>query len=58
MRSTFTFADVLDGLAAKTVHVDTRYEQWGGKASIKAPDPRGTTAELCAEGRCNWRLPG
>ncbi|WP_344487218.1 hypothetical protein [Nonomuraea monospora] len=58
VQSTFTFADALDELTGKTVHVETRYQQWGGKVSIKAPDPRRTTSELCIEGRCNWRLPG
>ncbi|MEV3981705.1 hypothetical protein [Nonomuraea sp. NPDC049758] len=38
--------------------LDTRYSRWGGKVSIKAPDPRETTSELCIEGNCHWRLPG
>lgn len=57
VRSTFTFAEGLDELIGKTLHVDTRYSRWGGKVSIKAPDPRKMTAELCIEGICNWRLP-
>ncbi|MGN9789225.1 hypothetical protein ACTMTF_48095 [Nonomuraea sp. ZG12] len=57
VQSTFTFAGGLDELVGKTLHVDTRYSRWGGKVSIKAPDPRETTTELCIEGFCNWRLP-
>jgi hypothetical protein len=30
----------------------------GGKVSIKVPDRRKTTTELCIDGVCNWRLPG
>ncbi|MGA4996197.1 hypothetical protein [Nonomuraea bangladeshensis] len=58
VQSMFTFSDGLDELVGKTVHVDTRYSRWGDKVSIKAPDPRKTTTELCIEGFCNWRLPG
>ncbi|GAA4508177.1 hypothetical protein GCM10023096_09110 [Nonomuraea ferruginea] len=58
VRSTFTFADGLDELVGRTLHVDTRYSRWGGNVSIKAPDPGETTTELCIEGICNWRLPG
>ncbi|YCK33919.1 hypothetical protein ACNF49_07420 [Actinomadura sp. ATCC 39365] len=58
VQSTFTFADGLDELAGKTLRVDTHYQRWGSKVSIKAPDPRKTTTELCIEGVCNWRLPG
>ncbi|MGW0484634.1 hypothetical protein [Nonomuraea sp. NPDC003214] len=57
VRSTFTLAGGLDELVGKTVHVDTRYERWGGKVPIKAPDPRKTTSELCVEKLCKWRLP-
>ncbi len=57
VQSTFTFADGLDELVGRTLHVDTRYSRWGGKVSIKAPDPRETTTELCIEGICDWRLP-
>ncbi|WP_156325276.1 hypothetical protein [Nonomuraea sp. SBT364] len=57
VQSTFTFADGLDELVGKTLHVDTRYSRWGDKVSIKAPDPRKTTTELCIEGICKWRLP-
>jgi hypothetical protein len=57
VQSAFTFADGLDELVGKTLHVDTRYSRWGGKVSIKAPDPRETTTELCVEGICKWRLP-
>ncbi|MEU5865555.1 hypothetical protein ABZ815_30605 [Nonomuraea sp. NPDC047529] len=56
MRSTFTFPDVLDELAGRTLSVDTRHHGWGEKVSIKAPDARRTTTELCIEGL--WRLPG
>ncbi|MGI5491454.1 hypothetical protein [Microtetraspora malaysiensis] len=58
VQSTFTFADGLDELVGKTLHVDTRYRRWGDKVSIKAPDHQKTTTELCIEGICNWRLPG
>ncbi|MEV0236381.1 hypothetical protein [Nonomuraea sp. NPDC050786] len=58
VQSTFTFADGLDELVGKTLYVDTRYSQWGDKVSIKAPDPRATTTELCIHGICNLRLPG
>ncbi len=58
VRSTFTFAGGMDELAGRTVHVDTRYSRWGGKVTIKAPDPRTTTTELCVEGSCKLRLPG
>lgn len=57
VQSTFTFAAGLDELVGRTLHVDTRYSRWGGKVSIKAPDPRETTTELCFEGNCHWRLP-
>ncbi|MFI7420445.1 hypothetical protein [Nonomuraea sp. NPDC049684] len=57
VRSAFTFADGLDELVGKTLHVDTRYSRWGAKVSIKAPAPGETTTELCIEGICNWRLP-
>ncbi|MCA2181482.1 hypothetical protein LDL08_35505 [Nonomuraea glycinis] len=57
VRSMFTFTNGLDELVGKTLHVDTRYSRWGGKVSIKTPDPRETTDELCIEGICNWRLP-
>ncbi|MFI7701486.1 hypothetical protein [Nonomuraea sp. NPDC049480] len=38
MRSTFTFADGLDELVGKTLHVDARCRRWGDKVSVKAPD--------------------
>lgn len=57
VRSSFTFSEGLEELIGKTVYVDTRYSEWGGKVSIKAPDPRKTTSELCIKGLCNWRLP-
>ncbi|MFB9203767.1 hypothetical protein ACFFV7_21430 [Nonomuraea spiralis] len=58
VRSTFTFPDVFEELTGRTLYVDTRYHEWGEKVSIKAPDARRTTTELCIEGLCNWRLPG
>ncbi|AQZ61511.1 unnamed protein product [[Actinomadura] parvosata subsp. kistnae] len=58
VRSVFTFPDGVDELSGRTLHVDTRYDRWGGAVSIKVPDPRRTTSELCIEGHCNWRLPG
>ncbi|QYC41725.1 hypothetical protein Nocox_20585 [Nonomuraea coxensis DSM 45129] len=58
VQSMFTFSRGLDELVGKTLHVDTHYSRWGGKVSIKAPDPRRTTTELCIKGLCTWRLPG
>ncbi|WP_431912676.1 hypothetical protein [Nonomuraea jabiensis] len=58
VQSMFTFTDGLDELVGKTLYVDTHYSRWGSKVSVKAPDPRKTTAELCIEDICNWRLPG
>ncbi|GAA3585836.1 hypothetical protein GCM10022419_079870 [Nonomuraea rosea] len=58
VQSTFTFAGGLEELEGKTLDVDTHYSRWGGKVSIKAPDRRETTTELCVEGICKWRLPG
>ncbi|MET7336306.1 hypothetical protein [Nonomuraea sp. NPDC005650] len=66
VQSTYTAADsphgpargALGELAGRTLHVDTRYSRWGSKVSIKAPDPRETTTELCAEKICKLRLPG
>ncbi|GGP14150.1 hypothetical protein GCM10012278_68790 [Nonomuraea glycinis] len=58
VQSAYTLIAGPDELVGKTFHVDTRYSRWGGKVSIKTPDPRETTTELCIEGRCNWRLPG
>ncbi|MDX3099999.1 hypothetical protein [Nonomuraea angiospora] len=65
VQSTYTAADsphgpapgTLGELAGGTLHVDTRYSRWGSKVSIKAPDPRETTTELCAEEICKLRLP-
>ncbi|WP_203879749.1 hypothetical protein, partial [Planobispora takensis] len=61
VQSTCTLAGGPDEVVGKTFHVDTRYDRWGDKASIKAsikaPDRRETTTELCVEGVCNWRLP-
>jgi hypothetical protein len=58
VQSAYTLIAGPDELVGKAFHVDTRYSRWGGKVSIKAPDPRETTTELCIEGYCNWRLPG
>ncbi|MGI5286739.1 hypothetical protein ACQEVF_25840 [Nonomuraea polychroma] len=58
VQSMYTPTDGLEELAGKTFHVDTHYSRWGGKVSIKAPDPRKTTTELCINGKlCKWRLP-
>ncbi|WP_327589047.1 hypothetical protein OHA25_20060 [Nonomuraea sp. NBC_00507] len=58
VQSTYTATDGPGELAGRTLHVDTRYTQWGGKVSIKVPDPRKTTTELCAQKICKLRLPG
>ncbi|WP_433370036.1 hypothetical protein [Streptosporangium sp. CA-115845] len=59
VQSTYTATGGPDELVGKTLHVDTHYSQWGEKVSIKAPDRRKTTTELCIGGDfCNWRLPG
>jgi hypothetical protein len=58
VRSAYTLTAGLDELVGKTFHVDTHYSRWGAMVSIKAPDRRRTTTELCVDGVCNWRLPG
>lgn len=58
VRSAYTLTEGPDELVGKTFHVDTRYSRWGEKVSIKAPDRRKTTTELCVDGFCNLRLPG
>ncbi|MFC4060916.1 hypothetical protein ACFOWE_21645 [Planomonospora corallina] len=52
-----TLTDGPDDLVGTTFHVGTRYSRRGGKASIKAPDPRKTTTE-CTAVFCRYRLPG
>ncbi len=39
------------GLEGKTFYVDTHYSAWGGKVTIKAPDPRTVTDTLLTEAR-------
>jgi hypothetical protein len=59
VQSMYTLPGGPDELVGKTFHVDTHYSRWGAKVSIKAPDRRKTTYELCIGGDfCNWRLPG
>ncbi|MEV6865031.1 hypothetical protein AB0M44_28975 [Streptosporangium subroseum] len=58
VQSMYTLPGGPDELVGKTLHVDTRYSQWGAKVSIKVPDRRTTTSELCLGGElCKWRLP-
>ncbi|MEV4400234.1 hypothetical protein [Nonomuraea sp. NPDC049607] len=58
VESRYTLAGGLDELVGKTFSNDTRYQGWGSEVSIKPPEPRNTTTELCVNGEiCNWRLP-
>ena len=38
-------------LEGKTFYVDTRYSAWGGKVTVRAPDPRTVTDTLLTEAR-------
>ncbi|MEU6715445.1 hypothetical protein ABZ897_28610 [Nonomuraea sp. NPDC046802] len=54
VQSMYTVSDTdLEELVGKTFHVDTRYSRWGDTLSIKAPDRRKTTTELCIDDFCN-----
>ncbi|MBE1586738.1 hypothetical protein ACFPOI_51265 [Nonomuraea angiospora] len=53
VESTFAFANGPDELVGTVIHVDTHYSRWGSKVSIKAPDRRKTTTDLCRENFCN-----
>jgi hypothetical protein len=58
VQSMYTATEGPEELVGKTLHVDTNYSRWGKEVSIKAPDSRKTTTELCIDGDfCNWRLP-
>ncbi|MGW3350411.1 hypothetical protein ACWDA3_44525 [Nonomuraea rubra] len=58
VQSTYTLTGGPEEVVGKTLHIDTHYSKWGGKVSIKAPDPRDTTSELCSEDICRLlRLP-
>ncbi|MEU7739839.1 hypothetical protein [Nonomuraea sp. NPDC049158] len=53
VESMFTLVNGPDDLVGTVIHVDTHYSRWGNKVSIKAPDRRKTTTELCSETSCN-----
>ncbi|MFD1936808.1 MULTISPECIES: hypothetical protein [Nonomuraea] len=47
VRSSYTATGVVGrgDVEGRTITVDSRYTKWGGKVSIKAPDPRTVTSE-------------
>ncbi|MEU8317382.1 hypothetical protein AB0C33_03335 [Nonomuraea sp. NPDC048881] len=58
VQSRYTLAGGLDELVGRTFSVDTQYQGWGEKVSVKPPNSRDTTTELCINGEvCHWRLP-
>ena len=57
VQSTYTLTDGLGRTGGQDLPRRHPLQPWGGKVSIKAPDPRETTTELCI-GALHWRLPG